>query len=249
VTTGSKLVNKIDWITLGLYLLLVILGWFNIYSSAYDGSSFEMSSRYGKQLIVIIINVILLITFMFVNAHIVPAVSYIFYGIMVLSLIAVLFLGNKTGGSRSWFIIGSFKLQPAEFAKLATALALAKLLGTESFKFMRNIKDFITVAALLLIPPMFIILQGDAGSALVFSAFVIVLYREGLPFYWLLAIFIEVLVFIAYFFLPFYLVFIFLILSAITIYGRQKKCDKYFFSISSNGDRRFCSHYLCPFTY
>lgn len=218
MTTVSKLVNKVDWITLGLYFLLVILGWFNIYSSAYDGSTFEFGTRYGKQLIVIIINIILLITFMFVNAHIFPAASYMFYGVIMLALISVLFLGDKTGGSRSWFIIGNFKLQPAEFAKLATALALAKLIGTESFKFMRNLKDFIMVAGLLFVPPLFIVLQGDAGSALVFTAFVIVLYREGLPFHWLLVIFIEVLVFISYFFLPFYLVFIILILLALIFY-------------------------------
>ncbi len=218
MTNKSKIYN-IDWITIGLYLLLVIMGWMNIYSSAYEeGSSFNLSSRYGKQFLMIGINLIFLVAVFFLEGHIIPAISYYIFGFIILMLIAVLFLGDKTSGSRSWFIIGSFKLQPAEFAKLATALALSKFLGNDNVKFTSNLKDFFIVAALIVFPSFLILLQGDAGSALVFSAFILVLYRMGLPFYWLLFIFIEILVFIAFFFLPQYMIFIILIIFSLIAY-------------------------------
>ena len=189
MASKSKVLDNIDWITIGLYLLLVFLGWLNIYSSAYEeGSAFNLSSRYGKQMLMIGINLIFLVAVFFLEGHIIPTVSYYIFGFIILMLIAVLFLGDKTGGSRSWFIIGSFKLQPAEFAKLATALILSKFLSNDNVKFTSNLKDFLTVAAFILFPSFLILLQGDAGSALVFSAFIFVLYRMGLPFYWLLLI-------------------------------------------------------------
>lgn len=215
----SKKIENIDWITLGLYLALVIMGWMNIYSSAYEeGSSFNIGSRYGKQLLMIGINLIFLVAVFFLEGHIIPTISYYIFGFIIVMLIAVLFLGDKTGGSRSWFIIGSFKLQPAEFAKLATALALAKFIGNDNVKFTSNLKDFFTVAALIVFPLFLIYLQGDAGSALVFSAFILVLYRQGLPFHWLLFIFIEILIFTAFFFIAQYLIFIILIIFSLIAY-------------------------------
>jgi len=219
VSEKSKIFENIDWITIGIYLLLVILGWMNIYSSAYqEGSEFSFGTRYGKQFLMIGINLIFLIAVFFLEGHIIPTISYYLFAFLIILLIAVLFFGDKTGGSRSWFIIGSFKLQPAEFTKLAVALAMAKLFSNDNFKFLSNIKDLLTIAVLILFPAFLIILQGDTGSALVFSAFIFVLYRQGLPFYWLLLIFIEILVFIAFFFLPQHFIFIILVLLAFITY-------------------------------
>ena len=116
MASKSRKLDNIDWITLGLYLILVIMGWMNIYSSAYEeGSSFNISSRYGKQFLMIGINLIFLVAVFFLEGHIIPTISYYLFGFIILMLIVVLFLGDKTGGSRSWFIIGRFNLQPAEF--------------------------------------------------------------------------------------------------------------------------------------
>ncbi len=214
----SKIIQNIDLITLLLYFLLVTAGWMNIYSSSYDGSGFSFSSRYGKQLIMILINVIFLAGILFLEGHIIPTISYYVYGIIVLLLVLVLFIGDKTGGSRSWFIIGSFKLQPAEFAKLATAMALAKFAGREDFKIISNFRNFIITAMIIGFPAFLILLQGDAGSALVFTAFIFVIYRQGLPFYILFIIFIEILVFISVFFINLNLLFVILISGILLTY-------------------------------
>ncbi len=222
-----KTIQNIDFITLFLYFLLITAGWLNIYSSSFDGSEFSISSRYGRQLIMIFVVLFFFILFMFLEVHIIPTLSLYIYAFTILLLIFVLFVGDKTGGSRSWFIIGSFKLQPAEFAKLATALALAKLAGQDNCNMMKNTKNFAIVSFVLFLPAVLILLQGDAGSALVFAAFIFVLYRQGLPFYLLILIFIEILVFISVFFLSITMVFIILTISALLVYrlltGRVKE--------------------------
>ncbi len=210
--------NKIDLISVGIYLLLVVLGWINIYSSAYDGSSFEFGSRYGKQMIMIGMTFVILLILLFVDVNIIFSSSYFAYGFVLLALIAVLFLGDKTGGSRSWFEIGSFKLQPAEFAKLATALALSRFLGKENFNFTSDLKSFVSVLGIVFFPAFLILLQGDLGSAMVFSSFIFVLYRQGLSFYWFPIILIGILVFVSFFFLNIVLIFIFLIVIGLVTY-------------------------------
>ena len=215
---NSKIANNIDWLSIIIYLILVSMGWMNIYSSAYDGTSFDLGSRYGKQMIMIGVNILFIVAIFFLNGHIIPTSSYFVYGFVIIALIAVLFLGDKTGGSRSWFVIGSFKLQPAEFAKLATALVLAKFAGKENFNFTSDARNFFAVMALIAFPAVLILLQGDAGSALVFSAFIFVLYRQGLSFYWLVLIFIEILVSVSFFFLDVYLIFILLVVIALISY-------------------------------
>ncbi len=214
----SKVLQNIDLITLFLYFILVTAGWMNIYSSSYDGSDFSFSSRYGKQLIMILINVLFLIGILFLEVHIISTISYYIYGFIIFLLILVLFIGDKTGGSRSWFIIGSFKLQPAEFAKLATALALAKFAGKEGYKLMFRFKDFIILSVIIAFPALLILLQGDAGSALVFASFIFVLYRQGLPFFVLIIIFVEILVFILTFFIPLNVLFLILISLILIVY-------------------------------
>jgi len=177
------IVNNIDWLVVAIYFALVILGWLNIYAAVYDEEMemgiFNLALNSGKQLIWIGTSVLIIIVIMTVDFRFYDSFAYIIYGIIVFLLIAVLFAGIKVAGSTSWFSIGGFRMQPSEFAKFATALALAKYMSKVGFKLTRFNDIFIT-ACIVLIPPLMIIVQGDTGTALVFGGFVVVLYREGL---------------------------------------------------------------------
>jgi rod shape determining protein RodA len=161
---------------------MVLFGWANIYSAVYDESHqsiFDFSQRYGKQLIWIFAAIVLGFIVLIIDSKFFSAFSYLFYGVSILSLIAVLVLGAKVGGSRSWFQFGSFAIQPSEFAKFATALAVAKYLSGVNITLSR-FKHIFRLAMIIGAPAILILLQHDTGSALVYSAFVLVLFREGL---------------------------------------------------------------------
>ena len=177
------IVNKIDWLVIAIYFTLVILGWLNIYAAVYDEEMelniFNLSLNSGKQLIWIGTSVLIIIVIMTVDFRFYDSFAYIIYGIVVFLLIAVLFAGTKVAGSTSWFSIGGFRVQPSEFVKFATALAVAKYMSKVNYK-LSKFNDLLLTACIIAIPPVLIIIQGDTGTALVFGAFVIVLYREGL---------------------------------------------------------------------
>lgn len=178
----KSIFQNIDWITIGLYLALVLIGWMNIYSSVYDEEHsriFDFSQNYGKQMIWIICAIVIALIIMMTDIKFFPAFSYFIYGGILLMLIGVLLFGSVTAGSKSWFLIGSFKLQPSEFAKFATCLALAKYLSTTNIRIQDLRTKFIAVL-LLGIPAALILVQNDTGSAIVYVSFVFVLYREGL---------------------------------------------------------------------
>lgn len=180
---GDQLTNKIDWIVVGLYFVLVGLGWLNIFAVVYDPqqldqSIFSLSLNSGRQLIwigtsVVIITVIMLLDFRFYVSF-----AYLIYAAIILVLISVLLFGSEIAGSKSWFTVGSFRIQPSEFAKFATALAVAKFMSVNT-KVFTAFKPQLTLFALAVIPAVLIILQGDTGTAMVYSAFAIVFYREG----------------------------------------------------------------------
>lgn len=179
----DSIAEGIDWITVLLYLILVFWGWFNIYAAVYDEelavSMFSLSTNSGKQLIWIGTSFLLIFGVMLLDFKFYDSFGYIFYALMIFLLIGVLTTGTIVAGSKSWFQIGGFRFQPSEFTKFATALAIAKFLGTVNIK-LDNTKNQITAAALMGIPIILIVLQGDAGSAMVFGSFVLVYYREGL---------------------------------------------------------------------
>jgi len=179
----TKLINNIDYITIGLYFLLVLMGWLNIYSAVYNDqhtSIFDISQRYGKQLMWIGASVVLITIILLIDSSFFPMFSYPIYIFTVLLLIAVLLFGKEVNGARSWFQIGGFRLQPAEFTKFATNLAFAQFLSSYNFKLLK-IKNLTIVSFILFFPALLILLQNDTGSALVYFSFVLVLYREGLP--------------------------------------------------------------------
>ncbi len=175
--------KNVDWLTIFLYLTLVLYGWLSIYSasgSRESSSVFDFSQRYGKQLLWIGMGLFLAFIILLIDAKFFSSFAYFFYFLVMLSLIAVLIFGITVAGSRSWFQIGSFALQPAEFAKFATALALAKYLSKLQTD-MRLFKTRMVAAVIIGFPALLILLQNDTGSALVYFAFILVLYREGLP--------------------------------------------------------------------
>lgn len=212
--------RRLDWVTITIYLFLVIFGWMNIYSSAYKGAEgFDIAQRYSKQLLWIAVAVVIIISIFLVENHVYSTLAYIIYGASMLLLIAVLIFGVEVHDSRSWIAIGDFRLQPAEFAKFATALALAKFMNKENFKFRHNFSNFFNSVLIIVLPAVFILLQGDTGSAMVYIVFVIVMYREGLSFIWILIIFLEVLVFISTFFFGISIIFAFILLLSFFVYA------------------------------
>ncbi|MBK7173203.1 MAG: rod shape-determining protein RodA [Bacteroidales bacterium] len=165
-----------------IYLLLVITGWVNIYAAVYNdqhASIFDLSQAYGKQALWIVTALGLALMVMLTDVKFFPAFAYIIYGSTILLLIAVLVLGKEISGSKSWFQIGSFALQPAEFAKFATTLAIARYLSTLDFDKQRP-KSKIIPLILIGVPALLILLQNDTGSAIVYTSLVLVLYRQGL---------------------------------------------------------------------
>jgi rod shape determining protein RodA len=172
----------VDWVTILLFLVLITLGWINIYAAVYDEahkSIFDLSQRYGKQLVWMGAAMIIAMFVLVTEANFYVYFSWLFYGIMVFILLLVLIFGVEINGSRAWFIVGDFLLQPSEFAKFATALALAKLVSSFSFR-MSSPESVLKISGVILLPVILVMLQPDIGSALVFASFILVLFREGL---------------------------------------------------------------------
>ena len=179
----SKIIGRIDWVTVLIYFALVLIGWFSIFSAKYNEmhpSIFDFSMEYGKQLVWIGAALFIGFIILLIDAKFFNAFSLWIYVIILTSLVMVLVYGKATKGATSWIEFGPVKFQPSEFAKMATALAVAGYLDRLDVD-LRKRKDQIVCAALILIPMALVLLQNDTGSALVFVSFIFVLYREGLP--------------------------------------------------------------------
>jgi rod shape determining protein RodA len=175
--------RNIDKPLLFIYIALVFIGWINIYAAVYNdqhSSIFDMSQAYGKQVIWIVTAFALGMMVMLTDVKFFSAFSYIIYGLTLVMLLAVLVLGKEIAGSKSWFEIGSFRLQPAEFAKFATTLALSRYLSALDFD-KKKIKSRVIPLAIMVLPALLILLQNDTGSAIVYASLSLVLYRQGMP--------------------------------------------------------------------
>ncbi len=178
----KNIFENIDWLLVIFYLCFVLIGWMNIYAAVYNeehSNIFDMSQNYGKQLMWIGTSILIAMAILIIDGKFFASFSYPIYGTILLLLLVVLAVAKNVQGARSWIEIGSFKLQPSEFAKFATSMALAKYLSTLNIR-MQDTKTKLTAGALILIPMAFVLLQNDTGSALVFCAFIFVLFREGL---------------------------------------------------------------------
>lgn len=197
---NQSISGNLDWISVAIYTILVILGWLNIYSSSLsssieDASLFDFGQIYGKQLLFIFFTVPLVFIILAIDGKFYEKYSSVIFG-GALVLLAGLFVAGKTiAGQRCWYAIGGFTLQPSEFAKAATALALAKYLSDVQVN-LKDVNKQIQALLIIFLPIMLIIPQPDPGSALIFSVFILVLYREGLPSWYVWTGFIAIILFV-----------------------------------------------------
>ncbi len=195
---NQSVTSNIDWITICIYVALVALGWMNIYSADITPTSdyyFDFTQNYGKQLIFIIFTVVLIAVILTLDAKFYERFSSVIFGSSLL-LLAGLFVAGKTiAGQRCWYAIGGFTLQPSEFAKAATALALAKYLSDPQVN-LKNTNHQILALLIMALPILLILPQPDPGSALIFMMFILVLNREGLPSWYIWSGFVAVILFV-----------------------------------------------------
>ena len=192
--------NNLDWVSVIIFIALVIMGWMNIYSSSLslsseDNSIFDLTQVYGKQMLFIILTIPIIFVVLFADAKFYEKFSIIIFAISLLSLAGLFVFGKTIAGQRCWYGIGSFTLQPSEFAKAATSLALAKFLSDVQVN-LKNVNDQIKALAIIFLPVLLILPQPDPGSALIYFVFFLVLYREGLPSWYLIVGFSAIVLFV-----------------------------------------------------
>ena len=196
---SNNIFSDVDWVTVMLYLVLVTMGWLNIYSAVYNENHHvitDMTQKYGKQLIWIGTSLLLALIILIIDEKFYTAFSYLIYGIFLIACIAVPFLGREVKGSRSWFRFGDFGIQPAEFMKFAANLAIAKFLSNQHIK-ISDYRNTIITLLIIGIPLLVIkVMQDETGLAIVFVAFIFTLYREGLSVNYLLLGFLAIVLFI-----------------------------------------------------
>ncbi|WP_300728251.1 rod shape-determining protein RodA [uncultured Bacteroides sp.] len=178
----DSLWKTLDWWTIGLYLVLVVCGWFSICGASYDYGDpnfFDFGTRAGKQLMWIGCSLGLGFVLLMLEDRIYDTYAYLIFGVMLLLLFGTIFNPHEIKGSRSWIVLGPVSLQPAEFAKFATALALAKYMSEYSYN-MERFKHMVITLAIIFVPMILIVCQKETGSALVYLSFFLVLYREGM---------------------------------------------------------------------
>lgn len=183
---SNNIFSHIDWLTIGLFIVLCLFGWLNIYGASYsveDVSIFDFNNRAGKQFVWLIGAIVLGLVILLVDEKIYDSTGYFVYALMLLILIATRFVTHPIKGSYSWLTLGPVSLQPAEFAKCITAIALAKFMGRYEYR-MQSWKDLFIPSLIIGIPAaIIIVLQHETGSALVFAAFLLVFYRQGMSGY------------------------------------------------------------------
>ena len=197
--TDRGLRGSVDWTLIAIYLVLVFIGWLNVYASIHTpdmGSPLDFSLRSGKQFVWILTAFALAAVILFVvNPRLWEVLATPGYLIVVVLLVAVIFLGSEHKGSHSWFSVGPISFQPAEISKITTSLLLAALMSRQGFS-MGKWKDFWQVAVVLGLPMLIILAENETGSALVYVGMLFVLYREGLPGVFLLLIGLAIVMFI-----------------------------------------------------
>ena len=183
INKPKSLWSQVDWITIAIYVALMIFGWISICGASHnygDSDLFTLSSRSGMQIIWIGTSICLGFVILMMDIRFFDTFAFIIYGILLLLLFATIFNPHDIKGSHSWLVIGPLRLQPAEFGKFATALALAKLMSAYGFNIQRW-RHFAAACAVIFIPMLCIVGQRETGSALVYLTFFLMLYREGMP--------------------------------------------------------------------
>lgn len=178
-----SVLRSLDWWTVGIYIALLVFGWVSVCGASYtygDTDIFSLSTRSGMQIVWIGTSLFLGLVLLLLDDRFYDTFSYVIYAILLLLLFLTIFNPHEIKGSRSWLVLGPLRLQPAEFAKFATALAVAKLMGSYGFN-IHHWKDFVAACGVVLLPMIFIVAQKETGSALVYLSFFLMFYREGMP--------------------------------------------------------------------
>ncbi len=191
--------RKLDWWLVLAYIILTMIGWVSIFSSVFEEDHariFDISQRYGLQFIWIITSYVIAFFILFiVNPKVYSAIAWLGYAIGLLLLVAVIFFGIEINGSNSWFAIGSIRFQPAELSKITTTLALSALISKYGFR-LKSFQGFFQTALVIVIPMIIIVMQKETGSALIYTAFIFMLYREGLSGWYLALGLLSILLFL-----------------------------------------------------
>ena len=178
-----SVLRSLEWWTVGIYIALLVFGWVSVCGASYtygDTDIFSLSTRSGMQIVWIGTSLFLGLVLLLLDDRFYDTFSYVIYAILLLLLFLTIFNPHEIKGSRSWLVLGPLRLQPAEFAKFATALAVAKLMGSYGFN-IHHWKDFVAACGVVLLPMLFIVAQKETGSALVYLSFFLMFYREGMP--------------------------------------------------------------------
>lgn len=224
---NQSVTSNLDWTTVLIYATLVVMGWLNIFSTSIpiEFTSFDFSDYYGKQLIFILLSIPLITVILSIDAKIYEKFSFVFYIFGIVLLLGLFVFGKTVKGQTNWYGFGSFGFQPSEFVKTATSLLLAKYLS-DSQVFLKNLNHQLLAFAIILVPVLLILMQPDAGSAMIFLSLILVLNREGLPEWYLWTGFIAiVLFFTALLIQPMYLL-IGIVLLMILHYIRARRVDR-----------------------
>ena len=200
----GDIIGNIDWLTVLLFLILISLGWLNIFSAVYSDDHpliLDMNQRYGKQFLWICAALIMAALILLINSRFYEFFSYPIYAFIIFLLILVLIIGKEVNASKSWLIFGNLQIQPSEFAKPVVAFALARYLSTYNLN-VKSLSTIVICAMIIFFPAGLILLQPDTGSALVFFTFILVLYREGFSWIILVTAFLLILLFFLVLILP-----------------------------------------------
>ncbi len=224
----EDIAGKLDWVAVLLYIAMVGLGWLNIFAAVYDESVnqtiWDLSLNSGRQLIFIAASFVIILAIVVIDMRFYETFAYLFFGIILIVLILVPFIGKEVGGNKAWLGFGSFGVQPSEFAKVITAMAVAKFIGSVGFR-MDNIRNQLILFSIIGAPMLLILLQKDTGTALVFTSFVLVFYREGFPPFLLVVGIFAAIIFVLTLLVPnqIYLhAAIAIVLVALIVFGKKK---------------------------
>src|SRR5690606_5191198 len=230
----SKSGVSFDWLTILLYLLMVLFGWINIYSASLGdnpSSFFDFNEVYGKQAVWILLSILLIIITLSVESRFYQRFASVIYAVALLSLVGLFIFGKTIAGQTAWYVIGGISIQPAEFVKVATALAIAKYAGGIQTN-LKLLSHQLIAFVIIALPIILVLMQPDPGSAMIYFAFVFPLYREGLHVAYLLFGFFTALLFVVTLvFGPIYIsIIIVIICLMLFIYYRRKRLAflKYF---------------------
>jgi rod shape determining protein RodA len=183
MSRNFNVIQALDKWAVFFYIVLVVFGWLNIYGASVSEdqtSIFDMTCHSGMQFMWMCISFGMALVILFTDSRLITAIPYLLYGLIILLLLVTVFVAKDIKGSRSWLPLGPFSIQPAEFSKFITALALAKVMSHPQFQ-LKSLRNYAIVCSMILLPMFIIVAQSETGSALVFLSFVFMLYREGLP--------------------------------------------------------------------